>query len=738
MKQLLFIICGLVVALTAKADIITVNNEKNTPGSWLCFRKEIQIDDVKKQQSLRIAADTKYWLWVNGELVIREGGLKRGPNPQDTYCDVFDELKGLKKGKNTIAILVWYFGKDGFSHKNSPTAGVYFDLKIGKQNFTSDATWKAAIHPAFYVPSGKKPNYRLAESNIGYNAALDNKFYSINFDDSSWENAKEVTMKSSGWNDLVERPIPMWKDYGLKNYLKTTNQGDTLILADLPYNSHITPYIKLKATAGLKIDMRTDNYMGGGAPNVYAEYITKEGIQEFEAYGWMNGHQVRYTLPKGIEVIDVKFRETGYDTEFAGSFTCNDNYFNTLWKKSLRTLYVTMRDTYMDCPDRERSQWWGDVVNELGEAFYSLDSKAHLLTQKGIHELMYWQRKDSVIYAPVPSGNWNQELPMQMLASVGYYGFWTYYMGSGDKNTIADVYPYVRKYIHVWKTDNEGLVIPRKGGWTWGDWGENKDLTLLYNLWYSIALKGFENMALLIGEKDDAVWAANTNTRLKEVFHKKFWNGHYYVSPGYEGVPDDRSQALAIVAGILPKDKYNTIRPFFEKYYNASPYMEKYVLEALCTMGFENDALDRMKKRYKDMVESHLSTLWEGWGIGNKGYGGGSYNHAWSGGPLTILSQYFLGVSPSVPGFKEFNFHPRTGYLENLKGDIPTANGKISVSIERHGNTVKALLTVPEGLSANINTSEYKNLKIKGRKYKTLNGFYKLKSGNWEITYSML
>ena len=63
------------------------------------------------------------------------------------------------------------------------------------------------------------------------------------------------------------------------------------------------------------------------------------------------------------------------------------------------------------------------MVNELGEAFYSLDHKAHLLTKKGIHELMNWQREDSVIYAPVPSGNWNQELPMQMLASVGYYGF---------------------------------------------------------------------------------------------------------------------------------------------------------------------------------------------------------------------------------------------------------------------------------------------------------------------------
>ena len=106
----------------------------------------------------------------------------------------------------------------------------------------------------------------------------------------------------------------------------------------------------------------------------------------------MNGHQVLYTIPKDVEVLELKFRETGYDTELAGSFSCEEQFYNKLWDKSLRTLYITMRDTYMDCPDRERAQWWGDVVNELGEAFYSLDQNAHLLTRKAILELMNWQR----------------------------------------------------------------------------------------------------------------------------------------------------------------------------------------------------------------------------------------------------------------------------------------------------------------------------------------------------------
>lgn len=733
MRIFLFLIFTFIITIVSNANVITVSGGKS-PGTWLSFRKEININDIDDIRSLTIAADSKYWLWVNGEMVVREGGLKRGPNPKDTYCDVFKDVEWFKNGKNTIAVLVWYFGKDGFSHRNSQIAGLYFDLHVGKNHIKSDKTWKGIINPAFYIPEGKKPNYRLPESNIGYDSDKEILFYLEDFNDSHWENAISLTLEESGWGKLVDRPIPMWKDFGLRSYSRVKKQGDTLILADLPYNSQVTPYIKLKASSGLKIDIRTDNYNGGGAPNVYAEYITKDGIQEFEAWGWMNGHQVYYTIPKGVEVLDVKFRETGYDTEFVGSFLCDNPFYNRLWEKSIRTLYVTMRDTYMDCPDRERAQWWGDVVNELGEAFYSLDDKAHLLTRKAILELMNWQRPDSVIYAPVPAGNWNQELPMQMLASVGYYGFWTYYMGTGDKETIEQVYPCVKKYINVWKLDDTGLVIPRKGGWTWGDWGDNKDLTLLYNLWYSIALKGFEKMALLVDEKNDAVWAKNINDRLKTEFHKRFWNGKYYISPGYQGVPDDRSQALAVLAGVLPSDSYSVIRPFFSKYFNASPYMEKYVLEALCHMGYCEDALKRMYIRYKDMVDSPLTTLWEGWGIGNKGYGGGSYNHAWSGGPLTILSQYFAGITPVKPAFKEFVINPKLESLNSIKCEVPTNWGTIHLKINKRNNVVSVNLKIPDTVKGKyVIPNLSKNLKVNGKYVRS--NYVNLKKGDWIISY---
>ena len=735
MKLKLLTILVLLISLNVfktRSQVMKLPNVSNKANQWICYRSNVNLDLRYTNVRMKIAADSKYWLWINGELKVIEGSLKRGPNPQDTYYDILEGDYGFKKGMNTISVLVWYFGKNGFSHRSSDTPGLYFDMEV-KGKSISNIQWKANPHPAFYTPIGEKPNFRLSESNIGFNSIKDVSFSKPDFDDSLWNAVANKSLQDAGWNNLIERPIPMWKDYGLKDYERIEKRSDTII-AYLPYNAQVTPYLKIKSAPNKRIDIRTDNYMGGSALNVFAEYITCSGEQEFECMGWMNGHKVIYTIPDSVEVISLKYRETGFDTEFKGLFWCNDEFLNSLWNKSQRTLYITMRDTYMDCPDRERAQWWGDVVNELGEAFYALDQNAHKLTRKGIRELMDWQRPDSTIFSPIPAGNWGDELPMQMLASIGYYGFWTYYMGSGDKSTIEYVFPKVSKYIHVWKTDSEGFVIPRKGGWTWGDWGENKDMELLYNLWYIIALDGYSRMASLVGDKSEYEWADNRANNLRKAFHSRYWNGMYYVSPRYKGCPDDRAQALAIVSHTLPKSCYPVIVDFFNKHYHASPYMEKYVLQALCNMGYYDEAIRRMKDRYRVMTESPLTTLWEGWGIGNEGFGGGSYNHAWSGGPLTIMSAYLAGIETVEPKFKVFSFCPNLGSLNHIKSIVPLYDNRIiKVEIDKSQDRMNAVLEIPKSSVALIGLPKgYREIRVNG---KVIHANSKLKKGFWRIEY---
>jgi len=690
--------------------------------TWLCFRKSVSFKEVPATLSARIAVDSKYWLWLNGRLVVFEGGLKRGPTPEDTYYDRVELAPYLKRGVNTIAVLVWYWGKDGFSHNSSGKAGLLFEAQASDQTIVSDDTWKVLQHPAFGTDDPPYPNYRLPEFNVHFDARHDIPgWFKPGFEDAGWPAATSFGVPPVvPWNNLELRPIPEWRNSELKEYIRVqkTNdaKGNQVLEAILPYDAQVTPWLCVQALAGCRIDIRTDDYMGGGSPNVRSVYITRKGIQEFESLGWMNGHRVIYTAPAAVQFRSVKYRETGYNADIVGEFHCDDAALNTLWQKARRTLYVTMRDNYMDCPDRERAQWWGDEVNELGETFYVFDAaNGPLLARKGIRELARWQRADHTLYAPVPAGRpasdvrhdlrngaWNVELPLQMLAAVGYYGFWNYYLYTGDHDTLALAYPHVREYLNRFRQDANGLILHSAGDWDWADWGANIDVNVLDSAWYYLALKGAIQMAQVCGQPADVLdWQAR-QAAIEKGFNATFWNGREYRSPAYQGETDDRVNALAVVAGLAKPEQYAALREVFARHQNASPYMEKYVIEALYQINAPDDAMRRMKARWKDQIEGWTTTLWEGWGIGDEKFGGGTYNHAWSGGALTVLSQYAAGVAPEEPAYRKYHVMPCLGGLQTIQSEVPTPNGNIKLDIEQDGRGIRLNLSSPLHTTARV------------------------------------
>jgi hypothetical protein len=416
----------------------------------------------------------------------------------------------------------------------------------------------------------------------------------------------------------------------------------------------------------------------------------------------MNGHEVHYEIPAGIQILDLTYRETGFDTEFTGTFDSDDDFLNKLRTKAIRTLYITMRDNYMDCPDRERALWWGDAVNELGESFYAFDRRSDLLTRKCIIDLVAWQKADGVLFSPIPSGNWDRDLPLQMLASIGRTGFWTYSFYSGDMETLNVAYPAMKRYMEIWAMKPDGLVVPRRGAWAWGDWGDNVDMGMLYNAWYHIGLQGLRNAAVVLKKEGDLPWIDARMKSIEASFNKTYWTGTEYRSPDYKGQTDDRANALAIVAGFAKPDQFPALIEVFKKQSHASPYMEKYVLEALCLMDQPELAQARMKSRYAKMVDHpEYTTLWEDWGTGVAS-GVGTINHAWSGGPLTIMSQYFAGIAPTAAGFSSYSVLPQMGTLKKISTKVVSANGVIALKLSNSKELFSLELTSPSGTQATV------------------------------------
>jgi alpha-L-rhamnosidase len=663
-------------------------NVDTTKNTWICFRKTVTLTSVPVAAYARIAADSKYWLWINGQLVVFEGQLKRNPNRNDTYYDSVNLTSYLTSGINTIAAQVWYWGKEGFGYHSSGKGAFLFDANFGGTAVRSDATWKVKTHPAYEnSTTGGQPNDRLSEYNVRFNAQNDavNGWQQPGYNDASWlaATAKGVP-PAAPWNNLLKRQFPQWKNSGLVNYTNATSLPATapggIIDAKLPYDSHVSIYLRVSTpTAGQLINIQTDMYdsmyLFGGGPCLRSEYITKSGVQEFETFMWISGNTVKYTIPAGITIQSLQYRELGFPSEFTGQFTCNDAFYNTLWQKAARTLYVCMHDDFMDCPDRERGLWWGDICNELGEVFYTLDTNSHSLIRKGISELTSWQRADNTLFAP-PSTDWKDELPLQMLASIGWYGFWNYFWNTNDSATIRVAYPAVKKYMAIWSMGTNGLVVHRDGDWSWGDWGSNIDMNILDNCWYYLALKAAIPMAAMSGYAGDTAAYRTRMNSISSNFISSYWNatGKYFMSSSVT-VPDDRANAMAVIAGLAQSQHYAGIRTVLTQRTFSSPWMEKFVLEALCLIKSDSLALTRMKNRYTTMVNANYTTLWEVW----NGLSEGTINHGWNA-PNTVLSQYIAGVSPTAAGWSSYQVLPQMANLTSISEIVPSIKGNITVS----------------------------------------------------------
>lgn len=671
-------------------------------------------------KTLRIAVDSKYWLYVNGEIAVREGGLKRGPVPDGSYYEEVDLSSFLKTGGNTIAVLLCYFGRHGFSHRDSGLPGLLLDgdgVEFG--------SWKVKRHPAYFDAGYIHDAFRLSEPGVGFDARYDcSEWTAPEFDDSDWQSPDSAGKPGEApWGPLEKREFGQWFWSDLKEYesidIRPGSPADGFCYyhCKLPYNMHFVPALAVQSKAGVRIEITVGQDTNRFSP----VYITSEGSQSFEFPGWMNGEEVIYKVPSdALQTEGFYYRETSYPSEFAGTFSCNQPLLNSLWRKARRTLPVNMRDNFMDCPCRERAQWPGDLIIQLGQVPYCMDREADLLVKKALRETLRWQREDGIIYGPVPEGNWRMELPAQMLSVVSRYGVWTYFMNTGDFQTLEELYPFAKRYLDIWEFRENGLIkyrpdekgaIPQMvdgvsvGTWDWIDWGDRIDAEPALNAWFILAAEGVRKMAEQLGRDEDTGQIGAKEHQVRNAFREVYWNEQRggFVSADFEFDPDDRVQALAVLCGAALPEQYPVLIETLNAVEQACPYMEKYVLEALFAMGAVDAALHRMIRRYRPMIENQNTTLWERWPDWSDHPG--TINHAWSGGPLTLLSEQVAGVRPLDPGWKRTAVCPAPGMLKTIKSKVLAPQGEICLKAEKVDAEWVVEISVPDGITALVDWS---------------------------------
>jgi alpha-L-rhamnosidase len=223
-------------------------------------------------------------------------------------------------------------------------------------------------------------------------------------------------------------------------------------------------------------------------------------------------------------------------------------------------------------------------------------------------------------------------------------------------------------------------------------------------------------MAKMLNQTTDYEYFTNKMKRLKPAFQKAFWTGEGYRSAKYPHGYDDRVQGMAVVSGLSEANQWQAMKKILGNTFEAGAYLEKYILESYFMMNDAKAGLERMKNRYQKMVESPNTTLWEGWDIGSAKYGGGTYNHGWTGGPLTLMHEYIAGVK--VNG-KKVEILPQPADLKYFSSKSNTLKGLVNESYKIDNQKVTLNVSVSKGIVGKIGLP-----KIKGKKYRkvTFNG----------------
>ena len=696
--------------------------------SYVAFRKVFNLKEKVAEATAYISAESKYFMWVNEELVTIDGSLKRGPTPYDSY---YDEVKinNLKEGNNIITILVAFNGRSGDSSINPQLedeegdmisqAGLLFEMQAGETLVKSDSSFKTIRIDAYRnkISGGKEydayaQSSMLAERNVFYDARKEiGDYKKLEFDDSSWEAAKAVAKAGNlPFGDLYKAPTKPIKFHEIttfsnaNDYVGKTLTEDTTLALSLPSDIQFSWYIDVEAEAGKKLVFYTDSYKyNDGLQSFKDTYVTKAGQQSYENYPWRSGYTLFIDAPAGVKFNKIAYRMSEFNGELMSPFTSSDSNLDILWKKAQNTVRVCMRDSFMDCPDRERGPYMGDASNQIDAALYCYNHGALDLIKKSILACVGWVKNDNAIPSRAPSVK-PQEIPNQSLAFLT--SAYHYFEHTNDVETMTLYAKAAIEYLKLFEMEN-GLPKYRPGSWTWNDWGSCIDNNLLQAGFYYYALRLTKELVTSLKMNDDISFINERMASMESKYHDAYYTENGFKSSSSNYI-DDRANALLALSGLAKASDYETIINVLTKTREASPFCEKYVLEALCAMGRIDLAKERMLLRYDAMIKDSKDTLYEKFDITD-----GTFNHAWTSGPIYIINRYIAGLKPTKPGFEEYSLS-LTNLLDSFKCSNYTVKGNIDIELTNKDGvktlTVKSIdakgeISIPSSLGNDITVS---------------------------------
>jgi len=753
-----------------------VEHQHNT-----CFRarKSFRIRGKPSSSVLHIAAESYYRLFVNGIDVGR--GPVRGTRAV-SFFDSYDITSLLNSGENCLAVAVQSPNLPTF--KVAPVETAVLIQIDGDTTITTDQSWQVQIAPdwrsdvpLYTFQIGYMEWHDLRNEPAGWKTGEDN---------GKWDAAVIVAEDHRiGGKVLLPRDIPALHE---RRFLPTelSSQAATPRLSDLaetsvaqrmsdevhlPHlaapnlltnllsNLHpelIEPLadgqgislifdfrhevngrfeIDITAPAGTIMDVGYEEELVNGRLDLthfsylFADrYVLREGRQTvsnvFAERGFRYLQIVLRNFDRPVRLHKMEAIERLYPYSERGSFQCSDPLLNKIWSACVQTLKVCSTDTLVDCPWRENTLYFNDM---LVAAVTSLQVFGDARIIARCYRLAVSQAlANGLLPSAVPVGvlpdmdtdasRIRMTIPSASMLLPSMLE--EYLLYTGDEAMVQEFIEPVLKILTTFATweDVDGLITLPKEYWNMIDWSyPNGSLdglnTSTLNWMHVGALNATARLLGALGDQRDVSPFKEKAAIISRAIDRGFWDEskqayiEYFDDEGKPKLISQLSHAAAVLSGELPENRMAASVVAMQSNAFLAPELFKHhlVLRALATQRCGQAALDRIREHWGPIVMSGSSTIWE-MNVHQHGKsafeGAGSICHAFSTTPVDFFQSIILGVRPLEPGFRRCRISPQTLDLDQASGSVPTPMGNLRVAWQRSADEVKLQLEVPHGMIA--------------------------------------
>ncbi len=726
----------------------------------LHFRRTLTLTSVPASYRVRVSADNRFILFVNGHRV--GDGPARGDLTHWRY-ELFDLKPFLQSGQNLITATVWNFGIFApIAQMSDRTAFLLESEATGPSSVSTPNDWlveeehghrpldRTSVTLQAYMAAGPGEEIDAARYDWNWNSTTANT--------SSWVPAASPMRDSifpgvnkahsaavtgdNPWG-LVPDPLPHmeYAPAAAREVVRTNLpelKGFPRAPITVPANTELHLMLDRRTLTTAYPQLTVSGGKGAHIRLTYAEALYDENKQKgdrdavgdrtalgltdsflpdggahrtFEPLWWRTWRYLDLDITTGsapltLDALTAQF--TAYPFEERATFKSADPDLDKIWEISWRTARLDAHETYMDTPYYEQLQYIGDTrLQALISYAVAGDDR---LARQALAAFDNSRFPEGLTRSRYPS-SLPQTIPTFSLLWIGMLHDW--WMYRPDPEPVRDSLPGIRSVLGWFASyeQPDGLLheVP---WWSFIDWVQDKQVIPTYSktgescmttLEYLGALDDAAELEKSLGDPILADRDHARATRIRSGIYDNCWNaerGLIADNPDQK-VFSQQANILSVLYDVIPKERQQAVlRKILAIEPGTTPdgvMSASYYFRFYLARALDHAGLADEYLQSLDPWRKLLPLHFSTWP--EVPGNTRSDSHAWSAHPIYDLLTLVAGVEPASSGFASVRIAPHLGNLDSLTSTYPHPDGPIGLEYRRSGSTLDATITLPGKLA---------------------------------------